>query len=72
MGVPAPVSFRALFLTFTRSVPATLSFVCTHPCFFRQSSLSMIVLIRSRRSLLCGLIALACDASAAQPGQPPV
>ena len=51
-------------LSFTRSVSATLSlyaFILAYPA----QSLSMIVLILSRHSLLCGLIALPCDASAA-------
>ena len=48
-------------------------FVRIHPCFSRQGKvLSMILLIRSRHSSLCGFVALPCDASAAQPGQPPV
>ena len=42
-----------------------------HICFSRQGS-SMIVLIRCRHSSLCGFVALPCDASAAQTGQPPV
>ena len=40
-------------------------FVCIHPGFSRQSS-SLVVLIRSRHSLLCGLFALPCDTSAAK------
>ena len=57
--------------TFPLAVSATLSlYVLT--LAFPVQVLSMIVLIRSRHSLLCGLIALSCDASAAQPGQPPV
>ena len=42
-------------------------FVC-----FPVKVLSIIVLTRSRHSSLCGFVALPCDASAAQPGQPPV
>ena len=61
---PAPRSTRALFLSFTRCVSATV-FVCIHPGFSRQSS-SLVVLIRSRHSLLCGLSALPCDTSAAK------
>ena len=68
---PAPLSSRALFLHFTRAVSATLSlraFILALPV----KVLSIISLIRSRHSLLCGFVALPCDASAAQPGQPPV
>ena len=63
---PAPRSTRALLLSFTRSVSAFLSlyaFILAFPV----KVLSMIVLTRSEHSSLCGF-----DASAAQPGQPPV
>ena len=63
---PAPRSSRDLFLSVTRSVLATLS----HYAFilaFPVQVLSKIVLISSRLSLLCGSIALPCDASADQP-----
>ena len=51
---PAPRSTRTLFLSFTRSVSATLSL---RTLAFPFKILSMIVLICSRHSLLCGLIA---------------
>ena len=59
------------FLSFNRSVSAILSlyaFILAFPV----KVLSMIVLIRSRHSSLCGFVAFPCDASAAQPGQPPM
>ena len=62
---------RALFLSFTRSVSATLS-LCVFILDFPVNVLSMIGLIRSLLSTLWGLVALPCDASAAQPGQHPV
>ena len=68
---PALRSTRSLFLSFTRSVSAILSlyaFILAFPV----KVLSMIVLIRSPHSSLCGFVVLPCDASAAQPGQPPV
>ena len=58
---------RALFLSFTRSVLAILSlyvFILDLPV----KILSIIVLIRSRHSLLCGVVAHSCNVSAAQPG----
>ena len=39
---------------------------------FPVKVLSMIVQILSRHLSLCGFVAFPCDASAAQPGQPPV
>ena len=68
---PAPLSTRASFLSFTLCVSATLTlyaFILAVPV----KVLSIIALIRSRHSLLCVVVALPCDASAAQPGQPPV
>ena len=68
---PSPRSTRALFLFHSLCVSAILSlyaFILAFPV----KVLSMIVLIRSRHPSLCGFVALPCDASAAQPGQPPV
>ena len=68
---PAPRSTRALFLSFTRSVSSILSlyaFILAFPV----KVLSMIVLIRSQHSSFCGFVPLPCDASAAEPGKPPV
>ena len=69
---PAPRSTRALFVSLTRPVSAILSLyapILTFPV----KVLSMIVLILSRNSSLCGFVAFPCDASAAHPGrQPPV
>ena len=59
-------SSRASFLSFTRSVSAIRSLYALILAF-PVKVLSMIVLIRSRHSLLCGLITLPCDARAAQP-----
>ena len=47
-------------------------FLCMHPFSLPVKVLTIIARIRSRHSLLCGFVALPCDASAAQPGQPPV
>ena len=61
---PAPLSSRALCLSLTRSVSATLSlyaFIFALPV----KALSTFVKIRSRNSLLCGFVALPCDVSAA-------
>ena len=68
---PAPRSTRALFLLFTRCVSAILSLYASILAF-PVKVLSMIVLSRSRHSSSCGFVALPCDASAAQPGRPPV
>ena len=67
---PAPLSTRALFLSFTRLClsDSMYAFILALPV----KVLSIIGLIRSRHSLLCGLIALPCHASAGQPGQPQV
>ena len=67
----APRSTRALSFSLTRSVSATLSlyaFIFAFPV----KILTMIVLILSRQSSLCGFVAFPCDASAAHPGKPPV
>ena len=69
---PAPLSTRAFFLSLTRSVSATLSLLYACTLAFPVKVLPMIVLILSRHSSLCGFVAFPCDASAAQPGQPPV
>ena len=64
-------SFQSSSFSFTRSVSATLSsyaFILAFPV----KVLSIFVLVRSQHSLLCGFVALPCDASAAQPGRPPV
>ena len=67
---PAPRPTRALFLSRTRSVSAILSlyaFILAFPV----KVLSMIVLILSRHSSLCGFVAFPCNASAAHPGSLP-
>ena len=67
---PAPLSTRGMFLSYARSVSATLS-LCALILSFPVKVLSIIVLIRSRHWLLCGFVALPCDASAAQPSKRP-
>ena len=57
----APRSTRALFLSVTRCVSAILSLYAF--IFFPVKVLSMIVLILSRHSSLCGFVAFPCDAS---------
>ena len=54
------LAHRALVLSFTRSVSATLS-LNAFILIFSVKVLSMIFLIRSRHLLLCGLIAHPCD-----------
>ena len=59
---PAPRSTRALFLSLTHSVSAILSlyaFILPFPV----KVLSMIVLILSQHSSLCGFVAFPCDAT---------
>ena len=67
---PAPRSTRALFLSLTCSVSAILS-LYAFILAFHVKVLSMIVLILSLHSSLCGFVAFPCDASAAHPGQTP-
>ena len=59
--------FHSLFLNDPLSV-CIHSFILALPV----EVLSSIALIRSRHSLVCGCVALPYDASAVQPGQPPV
>ena len=68
---PAPFSARALLLSCTRSVMATLS-LCALILAIPAAVLSTIVLVCSQHSWFRGFVILPCDASAAQPGQPTV
>ena len=66
--LPAPRS-NGVSSSFDRSVSSILS-LYAFTLALPVKVLSIIVLVRSRHSLLCGLIALPCGASAAQPREP--
>ena len=68
-GHPLHLFLLELF-SFLHSLSQRL-YLCLHQ-FLPCPSKILSILILFRHSLLCGFVTLPCDASAAQPGQPPV
>ena len=70
-NIPLHLAQRDFFSSLSLALDSATLSLHAFILAFSVKVLSIIFLIRSRQSLLCGfLIALPCDASAAQPGQP--